>query len=73
MEVDLEETMKNLWMFYFIIHLGIGGMCGFTDIKMDSFKTVDKDDCWELHYKIGEKNKKLSVAYTMPYYIEEIQ
>jgi hypothetical protein len=61
--------MKILTL-YFILHIGIGGLCGFLDIKM---KTYQHDGDMIEYVSMQGELKSIEVSKNLPYWVEEIR
>jgi hypothetical protein len=59
--------MNRFGVLFFVLHLGIGGMCGFTDIKITGDKTVTERGTTFTTVK----GITVFVAASMPYWIED--
>jgi hypothetical protein len=68
--------MSNLLkatMLYFVLHLGIGGVCGYTDIKMSEFNFLKNDPVYNFTYTWKCVKHVIVLPPSMPYWIEEVQ
>jgi hypothetical protein len=61
-------------LLYFILHLGIGGMCGFTDIPMERYKIFDlSNGRQQIEFVYKDETKMIIISPSMPYWIEEVR